>query len=100
MINIAATLGLIRSQAARSGSVVATDTIRFTGASLVSNTPGITVISSKDFKLFVNGQYIPDSMITSIGDVGANVDAVVNTSLLGYDLTPNHYVSGVGKFKT
>lgn len=61
-----------------------------------SNLPETSV---SNFTFFINGQYVPNSLIT-INQVGSNVEVTFNTNQLGYTLETDDEVTGVGKWSS
>jgi hypothetical protein len=53
--------------------------------------------SINNFTFFVNGQYVPSTLVT-LTESGGNVVLVFDTSSLGYTLESNDEIIAVGKF--
>jgi hypothetical protein len=71
----------------------------FTGAEILqpdeaSSLPATTVLN---FVFYINGQYIPSSMVSFISD-GSGVRIQFNTTSIGYVLETDDEVIAIGKF--
>ena len=71
----------------------------FTGAAILqpdenSSLPATTVLN---FVFYINGQYIPSSMVSFISD-GSGVRIQFNTTSIGYVLETDDEVIAIGKF--
>lgn len=80
-------------------SITAPDTATFNNTSILqppaeANLPSTTV---NDFRFFINGQYIPSSIVT-LTQSGSNLIATFNTSSLGYVLSASDEIIAIGKF--
>jgi hypothetical protein len=58
---------------------------------------GLPVTTVNDFTFFINGQYVPSSLVT-LTEVGTTVTAVFNTTSLGYVLETDDEVIAIGKW--
>jgi hypothetical protein len=54
--------------------------------------------SISNFTFYINGQYVPSSLVT-LTEGGGNVTLVFNTTLLGYTLESDDEVIAIGKFQ-
>ena len=70
----------------------------FTGATIAGAPPGLPNDNLDKFSVFINGQYIPKTMILSIIEIGGNVEIVFDINTLGYELSDTDRITAVGKF--
>lgn len=81
------------------GTYVSSNSAIFTGVSLLvppadSGLPNPTV---NDITFFINGQYVPSSIII-LNVAGGNITATFDTTLLGYTLEADDEIIGSGKW--
>lgn len=60
---------------------------------------GFPAISKADFKVYVNGQFIPSSQIVSIEQVDSNIVVTIDTVAVQYEILPDFEVVLIGKFE-
>jgi hypothetical protein len=82
-------------------TVTAPDTAVFIGAAFLQPSGGssLPATSLSNFTIYINGQYVPSSVISSFTEGGGNVTAIFNTSLLGFTIAPGDDVVAIGKFQ-
>jgi hypothetical protein len=71
----------------------------FTGASVLQPPAGSTLppTTVNNFTFYINGQYVPSSLVTLV-ELGGNVEVTFNTASLGYVLETDDEVVAIGKF--
>ena len=94
----------IRFVALQSSATAATTTsttATFTNVQIAEDLlpAGFPAITKKDFNLYINGQYIPDTQVVSIVQSGNNIVATVDTVGLQYEILPQFEVVLIGKFE-
>lgn len=77
---------------------ITTNTATFNNCTIATPPPGFDVPSTRDFKVYVNGQYVPTSQVNSIIQVGSNIEVEIDTVALQYELLPQFEIVLVGKF--
>jgi len=100
-INISGSLFdyLMTEVAKNSDSIQGTDTAIFYSSSILNAPAPLNTIPTKEnFKVFINGDFLPPTVITSIGAVGVNIHLIIDTGSLGYALDSNDILTAVGKF--
>jgi hypothetical protein len=55
-------------------------TATFTNRTIVTPPSGFAAITTKDFEVYINGRRVPDSQITSVTQVGANIDVLLDVA--------------------
>jgi len=60
---------------------------------------GFPAIGKADFKVYVNGQFIPSSQIVSIEQVDSNIVVTIDTVAVQYEILPDFEVVLIGKFE-
>lgn len=55
-------------------------TATFTNKTIATPPSGFVAITTKDFEVYINGRRVPDSQITSVTQVGANIDVVLDVA--------------------
>ena len=75
-----------------------TNTATFTDVQIAQAPLGFTPVSTIDFSVYINGQYVPKDQIISVTQVGNDIVATVDTNALQYNILPNFEVLLVGKF--
>lgn len=82
-------------------SVSAPNIAIFSGASFAQppEGSGLPATSISNFTFFINGQYVPNSLII-LSQVSGNVQAQFNTTELGYSLESDDEVIGIGKWSS
>lgn len=55
-------------------------TATFTGKTIATPPPGFAAITTKDFEVYVNGRRVPDSQITSVTQVSANIEVLLDVA--------------------
>ena len=55
-------------------------TATFTNRTIATPPTGFVAITTKDFEVYINGRRVPDSQITSVTQVGANIDVVLDVA--------------------
>ena len=83
----------------RATTIIINDTAIFSNVNILqpstgSNLPPTTVYN---FTFYINGQYVPSSIIT-LSDNGSNVIAIFNTGSLLYNLETDDEIIAIGKF--
>jgi hypothetical protein len=95
-----ATITYLNTNITKTASSITTpDTATFNNTSILqppseANLPSTTV---NDFRFFINGQYIPSSIVT-LTQSGSNLIATFNTTALGYVLSASDEIIAIGKF--
>jgi len=81
-------------------TVTAPDTAIFTGAALLQPSAGSTLPATtvNNFIFYINGQYVPTSLVT-IASLSGGVTFTFNTTSLGYTLASTDEVIAIGKFQ-
>lgn len=81
-------------------TVTAPDTVIFTGAALLQPSAGSTLPATtvNNFIFYINGQYVPTSLVT-ISSLSGGVTFTFNTTSLGYTLASTDEVIAIGKFQ-
>jgi hypothetical protein len=81
-------------------TVTAPDTAIFTGAALLQPSAGSTLPATtvNNFIFYINGQYVPTSLVT-ISSLSGGVTFTFNTTSLGYTLASTDEVIAIGKFQ-
>jgi hypothetical protein len=71
----------------------------FTGASILQPSPSSTLPATtiNNFIFFINGQYVPSSLVSFVAD-GAGVRIQFNTTSLGFELETSDEITASGKF--
>lgn len=59
---------------------------------------GLPITTVRDFTFFINGQFVPNSLVTLSEGTNNTVTAIFNTTLLGYTIAPDDEVVAIGKF--
>ena len=72
---------------------------RFTGASILQPSPSSTLPATtiNNFIFFINGQYVPSSLVSFVAD-GAGVRIQFDTTSLGFELETSDEITASGKF--
>jgi hypothetical protein len=95
-----ATITYLNTNITKTASSITTpDTATFNNTSILqpppeANLPSTTV---NDFRFFINGQYLPSSIVT-LTQSGSNLIATFNTTALGYVLSVSDEIIAIGKF--
>jgi hypothetical protein len=55
-------------------------TATFTNRTIVTPPSGFAAITTKDFEVYINGRRVPDSQITSVTQVGADIDVLLDVA--------------------
>ena len=55
-------------------------TATFTNRTIATPPSGFAAITTKDFEVYINGRRVPDSQITSVTQVGANINVVLDVA--------------------
>jgi hypothetical protein len=78
-----------------------TSVITFTNYTITQPPAGSSLPSTTkiNFALYRNGQYVGQEYITSIIQVGSNIEVTVNTSTLGYNLEVSDTFELIGKLQ-
>ena len=82
-------------------SVVNSTTLRVLNSTIAAAPAPLPATSKADFDVVINTTYIPNNLINSVSQNGADVDIVIDVASLGYDLTSIgnlNSVSVIGKF--
>jgi len=81
-------------------TITAPDTAIFSGAALLQPTAGSTLPATtvNNFIFYINGQYVPTSLVT-ISSLSGGVTFTFNTTSLGYTLASTDEVIAIGKFQ-
>jgi hypothetical protein len=83
----------------QASSITVPNTVTFSPANILQPPAlsGLPATSVNDFTFFINGQYVPSSLVT-LTEVSTTVTAVFNTTSLGYVLETDDEVIAIGKW--
>lgn len=70
------------------------------GARILTAPTILPVTSKSDFYVFINGQYINQTEVVSVNQVGDNVEVTLDTVGLGYELSSTDEIEIKGKFES
>ena len=73
-------------------------TIRVLNSTIYTAPSPLPPTDKTQFFVVINTTYLPNNLITSVTQNGSNVDIVIDTASLGYNLTTTNGISVVGKF--
>lgn len=76
----------------------ANNTIRVLNTNIYAAPAPLPPTDKTQFFVVINTTYIPNNLIVSVSQVGSDVDIVIDTVGLGYNLTTTNGISVVGKF--
>jgi hypothetical protein len=79
-------------------SLPSNNTIRVSNSTIYTAPAPLPATDKTQFFVVINTTYIPNNLITSVTQNGLNVDIVIDTIGLGYNLTTTSGISVVGKF--
>lgn len=79
-------------------SLPSSDTIRVSNSSIYAAPSPLPPTDKTQFFVVINTTYIPNNLILSVTQNGSDVDIVIDTAALGYNLTTISGISVVGKF--
>ena len=79
-------------------SLPSNNTIRVSNSTIYTAPAPLPATDKTQFFVVINTTYIPNNLITSVTQNGSNVDIVIDTIGLGYNLTTTSGISVVGKF--
>jgi len=93
-------ISYLNTNITKTADIVTTNTAVFTGAILLQPDPASTLppTSIANFSVYINGQYVPSSIITLVENIG-DVTFTFNTTSLGYSLESDDEVVAIGKFQ-
>ena len=83
-----------------SDTITVPNTAIFTGAAVLQPSEGSSLPSTtkNNFIFYINGQYVPSSLVT-LTENGGNITLLFNTTSLGYTLESDDEVIAIGKFE-
>jgi len=79
--------------------IVNYNTLRVLNSTVYTAPSPLPATDKTQFNVIINTTYIPNNLIISVTQNGANVDIVIDTAGLGYNLTTTSGISVVGKFE-
>jgi hypothetical protein len=74
------------------------NTLRVLNSTITPAPPPLPPTDKTAFNIVINATYIPNNLIVSVTQNGANIDIVIDTVGLGYNLTTTNGISVIGKF--
>lgn len=77
---------------------ITSDTAIFSDVLIVPPPSGFDLPTITDYKVYVNGQYVPSTQVISITQVGTTLEVVIDIVALQYELLPQFEIVLVGKF--
>ena len=77
---------------------ITSNTATFNNCTLAPPPTGFDAPTVKDFKVYVNGQYVPTPQVTSIVETVDGLVVTIDTDALQYTLLPQFEIVLVGKF--
>jgi hypothetical protein len=91
----------VNTNLSRIAAVVTSDTATFENTHILQPPTGsqLPETNSTQFKFFVNGQYVSNSAILAITEVGNMVNVIFSTEILGFTLEADDEVEGRGKWR-
>jgi hypothetical protein len=78
--------------------IMSHNTLRVLNSTITPAPSPLPATDKTAFEMVINTTYIPNNLIVSVTQNGANVDIVIDTVGLGYNLTTTNGISVVGKF--
>jgi hypothetical protein len=83
-----------------SDTITVPNTAIFTGAAILQPSEGSSLPSTtkNNFIFYINGQYVPSSLVT-LTEGGGDITLLFNTTSLGYTLESDDEVIAIGKFQ-
>jgi hypothetical protein len=79
-------------------TVVGGNTIRVLNSSIAIAPPPLPATDKTQFDIVINTTYLPNNLLLSVLPNGNDVDIVIDTAALGYNLTGINGISVIGKF--
>jgi hypothetical protein len=79
-------------------AIVSGNTIRVLNSSIAIAPHPLPVTDKTQFNVVINTTYLANNLLLSIAQNGDNVDIVIDTTALGYNLTNTNGISVIGKF--
>ena len=99
LVLISYLLGSISTKSGAGLSLANSSTIKVLNSSILTAPSPLPPTDKTQFNVVVNTTYIPNNLITSVTQNGLDVDIVIDTAGLGYNLTTTSGISVVGKFE-
>ena len=79
-------------------SLPSNNTIRVLNSTIYAAPSPLPSTGKTNFEVIINATYIPNNLILSVTQNGSNVDIVIDTASLGYNLVTTEGISVFGKF--
>ena len=79
-------------------TLISNNTIRVLNSTIYAAPSPLPSTGKTNFEVIINATYIPNNLILSVTQNGSNVDIVIDTASLGYNLVTTEGISVFGKF--
>jgi hypothetical protein len=91
-------LAYLSTNITKQGVYVSGNSAKFLNTSILTAPITLPPTTVNNFSFFINGQYMQPGYIISFAQSGSDLLLILNTTLLGYNLSSTDEIIGVGKF--